>query len=50
MAAPNLGDFADAGWAELSDADKTRIANHYAWAETLPQRILVNSNFLSQAL
>ncbi len=35
-AAPNLGDFADAGWAELSDAEKTRIANHYAWAETLP--------------
>ncbi len=34
--APNLGDFADTGWAELSDAEKTRIANHFAWSEKLP--------------
>lgn len=34
--APNLGDFADVGWSELSDSERTRIANHFAWAETMP--------------
>lgn len=29
---PSLGDFTDSGWEELSDAEKRRIANHYAWA------------------
>ena len=34
--APALGDFTSDGWADLSDAEKKRIGNHFAWAETLP--------------
>jgi HK97 family phage prohead protease len=34
--APTLADFTDDVWADLTDAEKTRIANHFAWAEQLP--------------
>jgi HK97 family phage prohead protease len=34
--APGLGDFTDKTWEELSDADKTRIANHYVWSSEMP--------------
>lgn len=34
--APNLSDFADEQWEELSDAEKRRIAKHFAWAASMP--------------
>ncbi len=34
--APDLEDFTDKSWDELSDAEKRRIAGHYAWARTMP--------------
>lgn len=35
-AKPTLADFTDSDWAELSAAEKNRIARHYAWAPKLP--------------
>lgn len=34
--APTLSDFTDQRWDDLSDAEKRRIAGHYAWAESMP--------------
>lgn len=34
--APTLSDFTDQDWEELPDAEKRRIAAHYAWAESMP--------------
>ncbi|MEW6047936.1 MAG: head maturation protease, ClpP-related [Bacillota bacterium] len=34
--APNLEDFTDKSWDELTDAEKRRIAGHYAWAAEMP--------------
>jgi HK97 family phage prohead protease len=34
--APGLADFTDQSWDELSDGEKKRIANHYAWSADLP--------------
>lgn len=34
--APTLSDFTDKSWDELSDSDKTKIAEHYAWAKEMP--------------
>jgi HK97 family phage prohead protease len=34
--APALSDFTDRSWDELSDAEKRRIAGHYAWSRTMP--------------
>ncbi|NPV30651.1 MAG: Clp protease ClpP [Firmicutes bacterium] len=34
--APNLEDFTDKSWDELSDDEKRRIAGHYAWAPKMP--------------
>lgn len=34
--APNLSDFTDKPWAELSLAEKRRIAGHFAWAASMP--------------
>lgn len=34
--APNLEDFTDRSWEELSDDEKRRIAGHYAWAAEMP--------------
>jgi len=34
--APTLGDFTSELWADMSSAEKSRIANHYAWAEQMP--------------
>lgn len=34
--APNLEDFTDRRWEELSDDEKRRIAGHYAWAADMP--------------
>lgn len=34
--APTLSDFTDQPWDELSDAEKRRIAGHYAWAAEMP--------------
>lgn len=34
--APNLEDFTDRSWDELSDEEKRRIAGHYAWAANMP--------------
>lgn len=34
--APALSDFTDKRWDELSDAEKRRIAGHYAWAADMP--------------
>ena len=33
---PTLSDFTDQPWGELSDAQKRRIAGHYAWAASMP--------------
>ena len=36
---PNLSDFTDKSWGELSDSEKRDIAGHYAWApENPPER------------
>lgn len=34
--APTLSDFTDKSWDDLSDAEKRRIAGHYAWAKAMP--------------
>ncbi len=34
--APSLEDFTDEQWEDLSDAEKRRIAGHYAWAKAMP--------------
>lgn len=34
--APMLGDFTSESWDDLSDAEKRRIAGHYAWAPSVP--------------
>ncbi len=34
--APNLSDFTDEQWSDLSDAEKRRIAKHFAWAAVMP--------------
>jgi len=34
--APTLSDFTDESWGDLSDAEKRRIAGHYAWAAAMP--------------
>lgn len=34
--APTLSDFTDKSWDELSDAEKRKIAGHYAWAAAMP--------------
>lgn len=34
--APSLSDFTDQPWDELSDAEKRRIAGHFAWAPEMP--------------
>jgi hypothetical protein len=34
--APALGDFTDERWSDLSDAEKRRIAGHYAYTRTMP--------------
>ena len=34
--APALSDFTDKQWEELSDAEKRRIAGHFAWAASMP--------------
>lgn len=34
--APDLEDFTDKSWDELSDQEKRRIAGHYAWAAEMP--------------
>lgn len=33
---PTLADFTDKSWGDLTDAEKTAIAGHYAWAEQMP--------------
>lgn len=34
--APALEDFTSESWEDLSDAEKRRIAKHFAWARTMP--------------
>jgi hypothetical protein len=34
--APNLEDFTNKSWEELSDDEKRKIAGHYAWAPKMP--------------
>lgn len=34
--APNLMDFTDEPWGDLSDAERRRIAGHFAWARAMP--------------
>lgn len=34
--APNLEDFTDKSWDELTDTEKRRIAGHFAWAASMP--------------
>jgi capsid assembly protease len=34
--APTLADFTDKAWSDLTDAEKNRIAEHYAWAKMMP--------------
>ncbi len=34
--APTLGDFTDQPWGDLTDAQKRRIAGHYAWSAEMP--------------
>lgn len=34
--APTLSDFTDKSWDDLTDAEKRRIAGHYAWAAAMP--------------
>lgn len=34
--APDLEDFTDKNWDELTDEEKRRIAGHYAWAADMP--------------
>lgn len=36
--APSLSDFTDKSWDELTDAEKTNIAGHFAWAKELPAK------------
>lgn len=33
---PTLSDFTDRSWDDLSDAEKRRIAGHFAWAASMP--------------
>lgn len=33
---PNLSDFTDESWEDLSDSEKRRIAGHFAWANEMP--------------
>ncbi len=33
---PTLSDFTDKGWADLGDAEKRKIAKHFAWAAEMP--------------
>lgn len=33
---PSMMDFTDKMWGDCSDADKRRIAGHYAWADAMP--------------
>lgn len=35
-AKPTLADFTDKAWGDLSDAEKTAIAGHFAWAAAVP--------------
>lgn len=34
--APGLGDFSSDTWDDMSDADKNRIAMHFAWSDGMP--------------
>lgn len=34
--APTLSDFTDEAWEDLSEAEKRRIAGHFAWAASMP--------------
>ena len=34
--APTLSDFTDESWGDLSDAERRRIAGHYAWVAAMP--------------
>lgn len=34
--APALSDFTDSAWGDLSDAEKRRIMEHYAWSANVP--------------
>ena len=34
--APALGDFTDAQWGDLDDAEKRRVARHFAWVAAMP--------------
>ena len=34
--APTLSDFTDKSWNDLTDDEKTKIAEHYAWAKAVP--------------
>lgn len=34
--APNLSDFTDKQWSDLTEQEKRDIAGHYAWAEEMP--------------
>jgi len=34
--APALADFTDSQWGDLDDAEKRRIARHFAWVATMP--------------
>ena len=35
-AKPTLEDFTSTGWGDLTDAEKTAIAGHFAWAKEMP--------------
>ena len=40
--APDLEDFTDQSWEELSDTEKRRIAGHFAWAAEMPPERYTN--------
>jgi HK97 family phage prohead protease len=36
--APSLSDFTDKAWTDLSDSEKSRIAEYFAWADEMPPK------------
>lgn len=43
--APNLSDFTDKQWSDLTDQEKRDIAGHFAWAEEMPPDAYGNLKF-----
>jgi ATP-dependent Clp endopeptidase proteolytic subunit ClpP len=42
---PELGDFTDKSWPDLTDDEKEKIAGHYAWSNVMPPEIFGDLKF-----